>query len=107
MPPGCLPGYFFETGALVGKSQFIFIQTDYNHTMFLPTTIEEVREMGWDDLEVILVTGDSYIDSPFIGTALIGKVLVKAGYRVGSSPSLTRKQMRTSGGSVSRGCSGG
>ena len=83
MPPGCLPGYFFETGALVGKSQFIFIQTDYNHPMFLPTTIEEVREMGWDDLEVILVTGDSYIDSPFIGTALIGKVLVKAGYRVG------------------------
>ena len=83
MSPGCLPGYFFETGALVGKSQFIFIQTDYNHTMFLPTTIEEVREMGWDDLEVILVTGDSYIDSPFIGTALIGKVLVKAGYRVG------------------------
>ena len=83
MPPGCLPGYFFETGALVGESQFILIQTGYNHPMFLPTTIEEVREMGWDDLEVILVTGDSYIDSPFIGTALIGKVLVKAGYRVG------------------------
>jgi uncharacterized radical SAM protein YgiQ len=51
--------------------------------MFLPTTIEEVKNLGWDDLDVILVTGDSYIDSPFIGTAVIGKVLLKAGYRVG------------------------
>jgi uncharacterized radical SAM protein YgiQ len=51
--------------------------------MFLPTTIDEVRDLGWDDLDVILVTGDSYIDSPFIGTAVIGKVLMKAGYRVG------------------------
>ncbi|HEY5158420.1 MAG TPA: YgiQ family radical SAM protein [Anaerolineales bacterium] len=51
--------------------------------MFLPTTIKEVKNWGWDDLDVILVTGDSYIDSPFIGTAVIGKVLMKAGYRVG------------------------
>ena len=39
--------------------------------------------LGWDRLDVILVTGDSYIDSPFIGTAVIGKVLSRAGYRVG------------------------
>ena len=51
--------------------------------MFLPTTIDEVRRLGWDALDIILVTGDSYIDSPFMGTAVIGKVLVKAGYRVG------------------------
>ena len=51
--------------------------------MFLPTTLNEVRQLGWDALDVILVTGDSYIDSPFIGTAVIGKVLLKAGYRVG------------------------
>jgi uncharacterized radical SAM protein YgiQ len=51
--------------------------------MFLPTTIEEVKKLGWDALDVILVTGDSYIDSPFIGTAVIGKLLVSAGYRVG------------------------
>ena len=59
------------------------MQTDYNHLMFLPTTLDEVKRLGWDGLDVILVTGDSYIDSPFIGTAVIGKVLVKAGYRVG------------------------
>jgi uncharacterized radical SAM protein YgiQ len=51
--------------------------------MFLPTTCEELDRLGWDGLDVILVTGDSYIDSPFIGTAVIGKVLQRAGYRVG------------------------
>jgi uncharacterized radical SAM protein YgiQ len=51
--------------------------------MFLPTTPKEVKHLGWDALDVILVTGDSYIDSPFIGTAVIGKVLLNAGYRVG------------------------
>lgn len=40
-------------------------------------------KLGWNKLDVILVTGDSYIDSPFIGVAVIGKVLLKAGYRVG------------------------
>ncbi len=51
--------------------------------MFLPTTPEEVKRLGWDALDVILVSGDSYIDSPFIGAAVIGKVLLHAGYRVG------------------------
>ena len=45
--------------------------------------MDEVKRLGWDGLDVILVTGDSYIDSPFIGTAVIGKVLAHAGYRVG------------------------
>jgi len=51
--------------------------------MFLPTTLAEAERLGWDALDVILVTGDSYIDNPFIGTAVIGKVLLSAGYRVG------------------------
>jgi uncharacterized radical SAM protein YgiQ len=51
--------------------------------MFLPTTKEEGLRLGWRELDIILVTGDSYIDSPFIGTAVIGKVLLQAGYRVG------------------------
>jgi uncharacterized radical SAM protein YgiQ len=55
----------------------------YNDGMFLPTTKEEVKCLGWDDLDIILVTGDSYIDSPYIGTVVIGKVLLEAGYRVG------------------------
>jgi uncharacterized radical SAM protein YgiQ len=51
--------------------------------VFLPTTSEEMKNLGWDHLDVILVSGDSYIDSPFIGAAVIGKVLLNAGYRVG------------------------
>ena len=51
--------------------------------MFLPTTPAEVHERGWQRLDIILVTGDSYIDSPHIGAAVIGRVLSKAGYRVG------------------------
>jgi len=51
--------------------------------MFLPTTPEEVELLGWHQLDVVLVTGDSYVDSPFIGAAVIGKVLLQQGYRVG------------------------
>ena len=51
--------------------------------MFLPTTRQEMQTLGWDSLDVILVTGDSYIDSPYVGVAVIGKLLVKEGYRVG------------------------
>lgn len=51
--------------------------------MFLPTTREEMQTLGWRRADVVLVTGDSYIDSPFVGVSIIGKLLVKAGYRVG------------------------
>ena len=50
---------------------------------FLPTTPEELVERGWNMLDVILVSGDSYIDSPFIGAAVIGRILESAGFRVG------------------------
>jgi uncharacterized radical SAM protein YgiQ len=51
--------------------------------MFLPTTGKELHALGWDYLDIILVSGDSYIDSPFIGVAVIGRVLADAGFRVG------------------------
>lgn len=51
--------------------------------MFLPTTIEEVKKLGWDDLDIILVSGDTYIDSSYNGSAVIGKWLVRHGFRVG------------------------
>ncbi len=51
--------------------------------MFLPTTKKEMQGLGWDALDIILVTGDAYIDSPFVGVAVAGKVLLDAGYRVG------------------------
>src|SRR4030042_1419771 len=51
--------------------------------MFIPTSKEELDMLGWRQLDIILVTGDTYVDSPFIGVAVIGKVLLDAGYRVG------------------------
>lgn len=51
--------------------------------MFLPTTQKEVLALGWNKLDIILVTGDSYIDSPHIGVAVLGKVLMAAGFKVG------------------------
>ncbi len=53
------------------------------YTMFLPMTKKEALALGWKKLDVILISGDSYIDSPFIGIAVIGKWLVKHGFRVG------------------------
>jgi len=49
---------------------------------FLPTTPEEVRERNWDAVDVLLVSGDAYVDPPAFGAALIGRVLAAAGYRV-------------------------
>ncbi len=54
--------------------------------MFLPTTIKEVRERGWDDVDVILFTGDAYIDHPSFGAAVIGRTLEAEGYRVAIVP---------------------
>ncbi|MCI0512434.1 YgiQ family radical SAM protein [candidate division KSB1 bacterium] len=51
--------------------------------MWLPTTPQELVQLGWSELDVILVSGDTYIDSPFIGVALIGRLLHRAGFRVG------------------------
>lgn len=51
--------------------------------MFLPTTRAELKKLKWDKLDIILVTGDTYIDSPFIGVSVIGQVLLAAGFRVG------------------------
>ena len=51
--------------------------------MFLPATRREMKRLGWSRLDVILVSGDAYIDSPFIGVAVVGRMLAAAGYRVG------------------------
>ncbi|MCP4722745.1 MAG: YgiQ family radical SAM protein, partial [Desulfobacteraceae bacterium] len=51
--------------------------------MFLPTTPNELKKLKIKQLDIILVTGDAYIDSPFMGVSLLGKVLVDKGYKVG------------------------
>jgi uncharacterized radical SAM protein YgiQ len=50
---------------------------------FLPTTRAEMEELGWDSCDIILVTGDAYIDHPSFGMALVGRLLESHGFRVG------------------------
>src|SRR5690554_5095813 len=68
--------------------QWLTPKLRYNAVMkkekqFLPTTRAEMDRLGWDQCDVILVSGDVYIDSPFIGVAVVGRMLEKLGYRVG------------------------
>jgi uncharacterized radical SAM protein YgiQ len=50
--------------------------------MFLPTTRQEMDELGWDRPDIILVSGDTWIDSPFMGIALVGHHLTASGFKV-------------------------
>lgn len=50
---------------------------------FLPMSQEEMRELGWDSCDIILVTGDAYVDHPSFGMAIIGRLWESQGYRVG------------------------
>ncbi len=50
---------------------------------FLPTSREEMDALGWDSCDVIIVTGDAYVDHPSFGMAVIGRVLEAHGFRVG------------------------
>jgi uncharacterized radical SAM protein YgiQ len=50
---------------------------------FLPVTKEEVARRGWDELDVILISGDAYVDHPSYGVSVIARVLERSGYRVG------------------------
>ena len=53
---------------------------------WLPTTRKECERLGWDQLDVILFTGDAYVDHPSFGTAVIGRVLEAHGYKVAVVP---------------------
>ena len=53
---------------------------------YLPTTKKELQLRGWDEVDVILFSGDAYIDHPAFGAAVIGRVLEHAGYKVAIVP---------------------
>jgi uncharacterized radical SAM protein YgiQ len=50
---------------------------------FLPTTRQEMDALGWDACDVVLVSGDAYVDHPTFGAAMIGRLLEREGWRVG------------------------
>ena len=58
----------------------------YDLKAYLPTTKKELQLRGWDEVDIILFSGDAYIDHPAFGAAVIGRVLEAAGYRVAIVP---------------------
>ena len=52
-------------------------------TAFLPTTREEMHARGWDELDILIVTGDAYVDHPAFGPVLIARFLEGRGFKVG------------------------
>ena len=52
-------------------------------TDWLPLTAKEVEKRGWDELDVILISGDAYVDHPSFGTAVIGRIIEDEGFKIG------------------------
>lgn len=61
---------------------------------FLPMSREEMDQLGWDSCDIILVTGDAYVDHPSFGMAICGRMLEAQGFRVGiiSQPDWNSKE---------------
>ena len=57
--------------------------TPSKRPLFLPTSRKEMEQAGYDELDILLITGDCYVDHPSFGVAIIGRLLESLGYRVG------------------------
>lgn len=62
------------------------LERKYDRRLYLPTSREEMDALGWDRADVIIFSGDAYVDHPSFGAAVIGRTLQKAGYRVAIVP---------------------
>jgi uncharacterized radical SAM protein YgiQ len=58
----------------------------YKYADFFPTSVKEMRELGWEQADVILFTGDAFVDHPAFGAAVVARVLKEAGYTVAIVP---------------------
>ena len=64
----------------------ILKRKEENKMPFLPVTMEEVKERGWEQLDFVYICGDAYVDHPSFGAAIICRTLENAGYKVGIIP---------------------
>jgi uncharacterized radical SAM protein YgiQ len=74
---------FFARAAKPLTSYRKYWAARFGTAKFLPTSREEMSALGWDSCDVILVTGDAYVDHPSFGMAVIGRMLEAQGFRVG------------------------
>ncbi len=78
----------FESSYVMSLPPAIFSHRPYwaecfGTAPYLPTSREEMDALGWDSCDIIIVTGDAYVDHPSFGMAVIGRVLEAQGFRVG------------------------
>ena len=58
----------------------------YDQRLYLPTSVKEMKALGWDHVDVVIFSGDAYVDHPSFGAAVIGRTLQAAGYNVAIVP---------------------
>ncbi len=64
----------------------IRLSARYDMRKYLPTSVKEIKALGWEHVDVVLFSGDAYIDHPSFGIAVIGRTLQAAGYNVAIVP---------------------
>jgi len=74
---------FFPREAKPLNSYRKFWASRFGTAPFLPMSQSEMAQLGWDSCDIILVTGDAYVDHPSFGMAVIGRMLEAQGFRVG------------------------
>ena len=74
---------FFARAAKPITSYRKYWAARFGNAPFLPMTRAEMDKLGWDSCDIILVTGDAYVDHPSFGMAVVGRVLEAQGFRVG------------------------
>ncbi len=74
---------FFQRAAKPLTSYRKYWAARFGTAKFLPTTRKEMDALGWDSCDVIVVTGDAYVDHPSFGMSVIGRMLEAQGFRVG------------------------
>jgi hypothetical protein len=74
---------FFPRAAKPLDSYRKFWAARFGTAPFLPMSRAEMDSLGWDSCDIIIVTGDAYVDHPSFGMAVIGRVLEAQGFRVG------------------------
>ena len=80
---------FFPRAAKALASYRPYWAKRFGTAPFLPMSRAEMDKLGWDSCDVILVTGDAYVDHPSFGMAVIGRVLEAQAFASASSPSPT------------------
>jgi len=74
---------FFARAAKPLTSYRKYWAARFGTAKFLPTSREEMQALGWDSCDIIIITGDAYVDHPSFGMAVIGRMLEAQGFRVG------------------------